>query len=59
MTKEIRTDVPDKKDETLVKKKRSGLRHKFKEIRIEILIFNTYETRETTVHKKLSRRSTL
>ena len=55
LTRKIRTSILIKENETLNKKKRSELRHNSKEIRIEIIVFNIYETRETIVYKELSR----
>ena len=56
LIKKVRISISIKKNEILDKKKRDELRYNFKEIRIEIIIFNIYEVRKTTVHKKLSRR---
>ena len=57
MTKKIRTDVSIKKDDTLDKKERSELRHNSERIEIKIITFNTHETRETIIYKRLPRRS--
>ena len=59
LIKKVRTSILIKENEIFDKKKRNELRHNFKEIRIEIIIFNTYEVRETIVYKELSRRFTL
>ena len=58
MIKEIRTSILIKRNETLNKKKRSKLRYNSEITRIKILISNTYKTRETTIHKELSRQIT-
>ena len=58
IVKEIWTSILIKRDKTLVKKKRSKLYYNSKEIRIKVITSNIYEIRETTIYKKLSRRST-
>ena len=58
MTKEIRVSILIEENETLIKKKKSKLRYSPKRIEIKTLIFNTYEIRETTIHKELPRRLT-
>ena len=55
MTKRIRTSLSIKKDETLTKERRNRPCHKSKKTRIKIIISNTYEIRETIIHKRLSR----
>ena len=59
VTKRIRTSLSIRKNEILTKKKRDKLRHKSKKTETEIIISSTYETRETTIHKRLPRRSVL
>ena len=44
MTKELRTSIPNKRNKTLVKKKRSRLRHSSKRIKIKIIVLNIHET---------------
>ena len=58
LTKEIRTSILIKENETLDKKKRNRLRHNSKETRTEIIVSNIYEIRKTTIYKRLSRRFT-
>ena len=59
MIKEVWTDILIKEDETFNKKKKSRLYHNSKRIRIKILVFNIYKTRETTIYKRLLKRLTL
>ena len=59
LIKRIRTDISVKENRTLVKKKRSELYYNSKRIETKIIISNIYETRETTIYKRLSRRVTL
>ena len=59
MTKEIRTDISNKRNKTFIKKKKNKLYHNSKRIKIETLIFNIYKTRKIIIHKRLSRRLTL
>ena len=54
LIKKVRTSISIKKNETFDKKKRNRLRYNSKETRTEIITSNTYETRETTVYKRLS-----
>ena len=54
MTKEVRISILIKRNETFIKKKKSGLCHNFKEIRIKIIISNIYKTREIIIYKRLS-----
>ena len=59
MTRRIRISILIKENEILNKKKRSELRYNSKEIRIEIMVSDIYETRETIIYKELPRRFTL
>ena len=51
VTERIRTGLSIRRDETLVKKRRNGPRHKSKKTRIKVIVSNIYKTRETTVLK--------
>ena len=59
VTERIRIGLSIKKNRTLIKKRRDRPRHKSKETRIKIIVSNTHEIRETTIHKKLPRRLVL
>ena len=53
LIKRIRTSILIKRNRTLDKKKRNELRHNSKETRTEIIVPNIYETRRTTIYKRL------
>ena len=53
------TSISIKKNKTLVKKKKSGLRYSSKRTRIKTLTSNIYKTREIIIYKRLSWRLTL
>ena len=59
LIKKVRTSISIKENETLDKKKRSGLRYNSERTRTEIIVLDTYETRKTIVYKRLLRRFTL
>ena len=58
LAERVRVSISIKRNRTLDKKRRSELRYNTKETETEIIISNTYKTRETIIYKRLSRRST-
>ena len=54
MTERVRVSILIKRDRTLDKKRKDGLRYNSKETRVEIVVFNIYEVRKTTIYKELS-----
>ena len=58
LIKKIRIDISIKENKTFKKKRENELRNNSKETRTKIVVSNIHEIRETTVYKRLSRRST-